>query len=215
MDARQRRRIGGTGLLFAVLFAISIFLVPSQDAHWSAGQAVAFTTAHKTGLLVSCYVIVVAVAVGLAFYRQLRDLLAADPTSRTLAGIGFAGVVLFATSGGLSAAVNFTMADVAMHASGDTVQTLNVLGSDVGAVLSAGGVASFLLTTAIVAVRTAVLGRWIGWVAAVGGVAALALPFMSGLFIASWTLLASIVLLASRSTVAVGSGHRMDPLPVA
>lgn len=214
MDARSRRRIGGTGLLFVALFLVSSFVVPSTDAHGSAAKSVKFATDHKTALLVACYVTIAAVAVGLALYWYLRDLLASDPTSTRLASIGFAGIVLFAASGGLSAGVDFAMSDVAKHASGDTIQTLNVLHSDVGSLMSAGGVAAFLLTSAIVVIRTGVLGRWLGWVAAVLGVATIAVPFMSGLFAAFWTLLASIALLASQSAVTVGSGHRMDPLPV-
>jgi hypothetical protein len=214
VDARLRRRIGGTGLAFIALFLISGSIVPSPDAHWSAARSVKYATDHKTSLLIACYVTVAAVAVGLALYWYLRDLLATDPASTRLASIGFAGVILFATSGGLSAGVDFAMSDVAKHASPDTIQTLNIFNADVGSLMSAGGVAAFLLTTGIVVIRTAVLGRWLGWVAAVLGVADIALPFMSGAFAAFWTLLASIALLASSRGAAVGSGDRMDPLPV-
>lgn len=214
MDAHLRRRLGGIGLLFIALFALTSFVMPGTNSRWSPAKATQFYAAHQGTLRIEAYGTVIAIVVGLAFFWYLRELLATSESARSLATIGFGGIILFAASGGLNAGVEFALADVANHASGSTIQTLNVFNTDVGSMVGAGGVAAFLLTTGIVVVRTGVLAKWLGWVGIVLGVASLALPFAGGAGAALWTLIASIVLIAGREPVTVGSGAPMAPLPV-
>jgi amino acid permease len=202
MRSQLRRNIGLGGLLFIVLFVISSVIAPEPSSRASASSAAAKYAAHTGALAVNAYVIVVAVAVGLAFFWYLRELLAETPSVRRLATIGYGGVIIFAVSGGLTAGIEFSLSDVSNHVSPTTIQTLNVLNTDVSGVLGAGGVAAFLLATGIAVTRSAPLPNWLGWIAVVLGVAVLALPFASGPGAGIWVLIASIVLLVTREPAA-------------
>jgi hypothetical protein len=198
MRSQLRRNLGLGGLLFVVLFVFTAVIAPEPSSRASASSAAAKYAAHTGALAVDAYVTVVAIVVGLAFFWYLRDLLAETPSVRRLATIGYGGVIVFAVSGGLGAGIDFALSDVSNHVSTTTIQTLNVLNSDIVGVLGAGGVVAFLLATGIAVTRSESLPSWLGWVAVILGVAALALPFASGAGAALWTLIASIVLLVTR-----------------
>jgi hypothetical protein len=202
MRSQLRRNLGLGGLLFVVLFVISSVIVPEPSTRASASSAAAKYAGETGALAVNTYVIVVAIVVGLAFFWYLRDLLAETPSARRLATIGYGGVIVFAVSGGLSAGVDFALSDVSNHVSPTTIQTLNILNSDVGGVLGAAGAAAFLLATGIAVTRSEPLPSWLGWVAVVLGVAELALPSLSGPGAGIWVLIASIVLLVTRGPAA-------------
>jgi hypothetical protein len=215
MDARLRRRLGGTGLLFVALFVISSFVVPSQpDSAATAAKVASVYAHHRTGLVIEAYLTVAAIAVGLAFFWYLRDLLASHPAGRRPATIAFAGVIMFAGSGGLSAGAEFAIADVYKHAAPGTLQMLNVLNQDVPSFFAAGGVVAFLAGTAVAIRRTSALPAWLAWAGFVLALASLALPFLSAPAAALWTLLASITLVATRQSMTVGAGPARDPLPI-
>ncbi|HTR70080.1 MAG TPA: hypothetical protein VMH41_07610 [Mycobacteriales bacterium] len=198
MRSALRRNIGLGGLLFVVLFVISSVIAPQPSSRTSASDAAAKYAAHTGALAINVYVTVLAIAVGLAFFWYLRDLLAETPAVRALATIGYGGVILFAASGGLAAGVEFALSDVSNHASLSTIQTLNVLNTDVTGVLGAGGVVAFLFATGIAVMRSSALPNWLGWLAIVLGVASFALPFASPPGAGIWVLVASIVLLVTR-----------------
>jgi hypothetical protein len=199
MQSHLRRNLGLGGLLFVALFAVTSFLVPEPSSRGSATAVAAKYAGHKTGLAIDAYLIGIAVVVGLAFFWYLRELLAETPSVRRLATIGYAGVILFAASGGLAAGVDLAISDVSGHVSNLTIQTLNVFSNDVGSVLGAGGLAAFLLATGLAVTRSTALPSWLGWVGVVLGVAVLAVPLASGIGGAVWTLIASIVLLATKA----------------
>jgi hypothetical protein len=199
MSRRDRQRIALGGLLFVVLFVVSSFVVPSTPgSHATAAKVIAFYHKHKTVVAVNAWIIEVAVFVGVFFFWYLREYLSTVPANRRLAALGFAGVILFATDGGLSAGINFTLADSANHLSGTTMQTLNVIQNDLTIFLSGVGAAIFLAATGLVVIRSGVLPRWLGWIGVVFAVAALALPFLGILGVALWTLITCIVLLVAK-----------------
>jgi Domain of unknown function (DUF4386) len=198
MNVRQRRGLGAAGLAFIVLFIVSGSIVPTKNAHTPADQLAAFYVHHQGGLKLEAHLTGLAVFVGIGFYWYLRELLAATPTSRRLSTLGFAGALMFAVSGSLSAGLERTLGDVATHASPDTIQTLHVLSTEAAEVLAGGGVALFLVATGVAVARGRTLPTWIGWLGVVGGVGALVEPDISGLFAGVWTLIISVVLLVVR-----------------
>jgi hypothetical protein len=194
--------LGITGLAFVVLFLVSSFMVPSTPtAHASVAKVVAFYHKHHGAFAVSAWVIELAVFVGVFFFWYLRDHLGVTDAYRRLATVGFAGAVLFAVTGGIAAGLNFALADSVNHASGTTIQTLNVLQNYLDVYMAGAGVAIFLTATGIVCIRTRVLPGWLGWVAVVLAVVSLAVPFFAPPAAGLWVLIASIViLLRSRRT---------------
>ncbi len=197
MDVRLKRWIGLAGPLFVILVVVSGAVVGPMppDSHASSAQVVAFYSKHKSGVEVSAYLLELAVFVGVIFFWYLRDLVATVEGNRRLATIGFAGVVIFAVSGGLSGSIKWALADAVNHVAPTTMQTLGVLQNDGSTFLSGVGQAVFLVATGIALIRSGVLGRWLGWVGVVFGGVALALPFIGPIPAGLWVLIASIVIL--------------------
>jgi hypothetical protein len=209
MSVRDRQRIALGGLLFVVLFVVSSFVVPSTPgSHATAAKVVAFYHKHRTVVAANAWIIEVAVFVGVIFFWYLREYLATVPANRRLATLGFAGVILFATDGGLSAGINWMLADSVNYLSGTTMQTLNVIQNDLTAYLSGAGAAIFLAATGVAIVRSGALPKWLGWIGVVFAVIALALPFLGILGVALWTLITCIVLLVSKRA----SASTVDPI---
>lgn len=199
MNTTMRRRLGAAGIAFCALFVLSGSLVTQKSAHDSGTQLAAFYRHHQGGLMVEADLVGLAVFIGLGFYWFLRELVAPAAESRQLVNLGFAGVLMFAAGGAVSAGINAALSDVATHASPQTLQTLNILQNDVTDAMGAGGVALFLVTTGIVVTRGGPLPRWLGWIAFPLALVALVIPEISGLAAAVWTLLVSVTLLVTRA----------------
>jgi hypothetical protein len=207
MDTRLKRWLGIAGLAFVVLFVVSFVMVPSTPtAHASVTKVVAFYHKHHSAFAVNAWVIELAVFVGVFFFWYLRDYVGVTDSSRRLGTVGFAGALLFATTGGIAAGINFALADAVNHASGTTIQTLNVLQNYLNVFLGGAGVAIFLTATGVVCILNRVLPRWLGWIAVVLAVVSLALPFLGPPAAGLWVLIASIViLLRARDSASVPS----------
>jgi hypothetical protein len=148
---------------------------------------------------VAAYVIEVAVFVGVIFYWHLREWLSTVVANRRLATAGFAGVVLFAVTGGINAGVSWSLADAVDHVSPDTMQTFNVMQNDLTPFLAGAGAAIFLACTGYIVVRNGLLPKWLGWVGLVLALVSLVIPFVGILGAALWTLITSIVLLVTKA----------------
>jgi len=199
MEARLRRWVGAGGLLFVVLVVLTVFLLPSPPStHATSTKVVAYYLDHKSAVGVNAYLIGLAVFVGIFFFWYLRDLVATEEANRRLATIGFAGALLFAVSGAFVAGLYWAAQDAVGHVDPVTIQTLNVMQTDVTSFLSGPGIAVFLIATGIALIRSGVLAKWLGWVGVVLGVVALVLPAAVGPLPAGlWVLIASIVILVS------------------
>jgi hypothetical protein len=203
MTARQRW-LGIAGVVFVVLVVASIFAVPNTPhAHASLAKIVSYYHGHKTGLRVSSYLIVLAIFVGVFFFWYLREhLVLASRAVKSLATIGFAGALIFAISGALTAGISWSLADGVDHVSPTAMQALNVLNSDLIPFISAPGIAVFLAATGIAIITNRMLPVWLGWAGVVLAVVALVIGFFGMLGIGLWILVASIVLLRPDRTAA-------------
>lgn len=215
MESRFRQRLALAGLFFIALFVVSSFITTSPPStHASAAKVVNFYHKHKNTEQVTSYLIELAVFVGVIFYWHLRELLCTVVSNRRLATAGFAGVILFAATGGLNAGINWSLADAVDHVSPDTMQTLNVLQNDLTPFLAGVGAAIFLACTGYLVVRSGVLPKWLGWVGLVLALVSLVIPFLGITGAALWTLITSIVLLATKPTSAsLQADPPLPPLP--
>ncbi len=197
MEPKMRRWVGWLGIAFVVVFVVSSFTAPnSPNTKKSATNVIHFYQDHRSAVAVDAWIIMLAIVIGVFFFWWLREYLANTDTNRRLATIGFAGALLFAVSGGLSAGLNFVLADAVNHKNSQgVVQTLNVLQNGFTVFIAGAGVALFLITTGIVCLKGAALPKWLGWVALVLTLASLAVPFLSPPAAGLWVLIASIVIL--------------------
>jgi hypothetical protein len=201
VSSRTQRLLAIGGLVFIVIVAVSISILPNApDSHASSAKVVTFFHAHKTGAGVSAHLISLAVFVGVFFFWYFRSLIAVTTTTRHLATIGFAGALLFASSGAVAAAAYYTLSDAVGHADPSTIQTLNLLQGDISDGMSEAGVALFLIASSIAIIRGRQLPRWLAWVGIVLGIASL-LIFGIGLpALGLWLLLTCITILVRAST---------------
>ncbi len=196
MTSRMKLWLGISGLVFVALVVVSIFLVPnSPGTNATAAKVIAYYHNYKTKLQVTSYLTEVAIFVGLFFFWYLRDFVA-TAAGKALATIGFAGAVVFAVSGALSAGLTWAATDAVGHMTGSVMQGLNVLENDLVLTLTGAGTAVFLFATGLGIVRARMaLPVWLGWLAVVAGVAALVVPWIGIIEIGVWIVLASIAIL--------------------
>jgi hypothetical protein len=204
MSRRGQQLVGLGGLVFVVLVLVSILIAGNStpDTNASLTKIVLFYQQHRSNQLVSAYLLEVAVVVGVGFFWFLRGLLIEGRADSRLANLGFAGALLFAAGGALAGGLHVTLWDSANSVTASSMQTLNALQNDVTVILSGTGQALLLLATGSVVVTSGVLPRWVGWIAVVLGVLALALPFIGPLWTGIWVLITSIVVLARAGSAA-------------
>jgi hypothetical protein len=197
VDTSVKRWTGYGGLLFFVLVAISVFITPGTPSS-NATAAKVVSTFHKNQgvYFASAYLIVVAVIVGLTYFWYLREYLGQVAASRRLLTVAYAGAIVFAVSGTVSAGMNFALAD-GSHASNfpaASMQTLNLLSNDLVLPIAAAGSATFLIVTGLVVVRNGGLPTWLGWVGIVLGVISVT-GFTGPAGVGLWVLITSITLI--------------------
>jgi hypothetical protein len=193
---KSQRLLAAGGLLFIVIVAASIFVVPnSPDSHASSAKVLTFFRAHNTAAGVSAHLITWAVFVGVFFFWYFRNLISVTTATRHLATIGFGGALLFATSGLVSSAALYAFNDAAGHMDASTAQTINLFQGDISDGMSEAGVAVFLIASSIAIIRGRRLPRWLAWVGIVLGVASLIIFGIGVPAMGLWLLLTSVTLL--------------------
>jgi hypothetical protein len=197
----MQRLLAITGLVFVVIVAVSIFILPNAPASdASSAKVVTFFHAHKTAVGVTAHLITLAVFVGVVFFWYFRNLIAVTTETRHLATIGFAGGLLFATTGAVASAAYYAIGDVIGHADPSTIQTLNVLQGDVSDGMSECGVALFLIASSIAIIRGRRLPQWLAWVGIVLGIASLVVFGIGLPALGLWLILTCITMLVRADT---------------
>jgi hypothetical protein len=184
-----------TGALFFVLLLVAVLIGSnSLSAKSSPAKVLAYYAAHKGKTDTSGILTVLSVFVGVIFYGQLRDYLRRHDGSRGMTATAFGGVLLFAASGGLSAGVDFALVDSPSHLSPDAAQMLNLMNMDVTGGLSLAGIVLLLFCFGWAILGSALLPKWLGWVAFPLALIALIPPlgFIAFVGVGIWTLIVSI-----------------------
>jgi hypothetical protein len=193
-----------TGILFLVVLIVSVVLAgePPDPTEDSIEETVSFFEDDSDAQFAGGILFGLSAVFFLFFAGALRSVLrSAEGGTGPLSAVAFGGGIVAAVGMLLFGGLTFTLADAADELDPIATQTLNALNSDLFFPL-AGGMATLLIATGIVAVRTAALPRWLAWAALVLGVASFTpIGFFAFLAALAWVLVVSIVLWL-RSTTA-------------
>lgn len=205
-----RRWLALCGVGAGVLFLVTFFAGGgSPNENSSAAKVVSYYRDHRGGLVLLAVLGVVAAVLLVLFATRLRELLQAGQGNDNglLARAAFGGAVILAAGSALLSTTSFAVVRAAHYGLAGPAQTLNILDNDSFFVLVT-GVSVLLLAAGIATVRRPVLPRWLGWVAIVIGILALAGPagvVGAGLSIL-WLIVVSIMMLVRKDLIAAGTG---------
>jgi len=195
-----------TGVVFALLFFFGALIsgnTPDTDA--SPQKVVAYYLGHRNGQHASFYLIAYSIVFGLFFAGALRSYLRTRGGEDGLVALGFAGMVVLGVSAAVEAGMSFAAADVPGKISPVAEQAVSVLSNDVfvGMLI---GTCVFMIGFGLAIVRsaTAVLPRWLGWVALpLGVVAATPIGWVVLIFaLPIWSLIVSVLMLIRQAAPA-------------
>jgi Domain of unknown function (DUF4386) len=194
MTSRQLLPLSGAA---SVVLIVASFIVvgetPDLDAPMS--EVVSFYTDNDSSLQFGAALLALGAFFFLLFSTTVSTLLRRDPARGAVAAnFSLAGGIVFAVGATIFAGLAFTAGDTVDDIGPATLQTLHVLEMDMFFTVAV-GTAAFLLGTGVGALKTALLPRWLAWVAIVIGVIALTpAGFFGFLALGIWTLIASVML---------------------
>jgi hypothetical protein len=191
------------GPVFAIVFLVAVALegnVPNEKS--SGAKVISYFNDHDTSTLSGAFGGPVLALLLLLFFSQLRAVarasaLGAGPGPTVMIG----GAVVWAGGLLIGSWLDLAVVASAKHHQEGVAQTLNVLIAS-NWIPYIAGIAVTLVGAGMTVLSTGVLPRWLGWVALVVGIIALAGPggFL-GFFVAPlWILVAGIVLLRAEMT---------------
>ena len=202
-------RWGGiAGIVFAVLFVIGFLLVadtPDTDESNAAWVRYFADSDNRRMIVIGVIIWALAVLAFLVFLGVLREQLRnASPGSEWISTVAFASGLMFAAmlavaglgAGSVAASIEFGDNPVVRDA--DVIRTLDSLGFGALLVFGAATAGLLILTSSIVAGRTALLPRWLvitGYVVGVIVILGGLLFFPLALFVL-WMLAVSIVMVS-------------------
>lgn len=183
-----------------VLFLIGFVLVGNSGD--TAEETLAFFDENRVRTIVAFFFLAAAAIAYLWFVAAVRSVLArAEPEPRALTALGFAAGVVTAVLLVVGAAPLAALSDRADDAAEGSADAFALVSSMAYPLLTIGiGFSSLLaLAVGLVALRSAVLPRWLGWVSLVAAplilVAVLFIPIFVFLL---WVALVSVVLVLRR-----------------
>ncbi|HWF34716.1 MAG TPA: hypothetical protein VG295_05080 [Solirubrobacteraceae bacterium] len=209
MNDRWKRLAPLTGVALVVLLVAGGGLIGSEPKSGAgAAKVISFYHSHRTRVELSAYVTALSAFFGLFFYGILRDRLAQAEGAEGLASTAFAGAVIFAGAGVLSAGTQLALADVPGALSPSAAQALNLLENDLTLFALGTGIAVLMMAAGLAILRGRQLPAWLGWSAiAFAVVALIPVRFVSLPLAALWTVAASVVLYRR------GAARIPDPRP--
>lgn len=196
MAQARRSLLPLTGAVFFVLFVLTFILsgeAPGADE--SGEEIISFFSEDESKHSIASIVGALAAVFFLFFVGSLRSVLRpAEGGPGTLSAVAFGGGVVAATGMLIFSAIAFTLVEGIDNFEPAAAQVLNAMNMNFFFPL-AGGLATLLIATGLVSVRTGALPSWLAWAALVIGAATVTpLGFFAFLASIAWVLVASIVL---------------------
>jgi Domain of unknown function (DUF4386) len=197
MEARGTRWWPVSGIIFVVLFLVGFALIGNSGD--TPAEVLAFYVDNEVRLIVAFFLLAASALAYIWFVATVRGVLArAEPEPRPLTALGFGGGLATAILLIVAAAPLAALTDAADQVGSETAGAAYALNSTAYPLLTVGIAASSLLALSVglVALRTGLLPRWLGWVSvAAAPIILLALLFVPIFVFLAWVALVSIVLL--------------------
>jgi hypothetical protein len=166
----QRKNLAPlTGVLFVVLVLVAFFALgqSTPDGKDSAHKVVSFYHDHSNREIPAAIVLALAGVPLLYFSALLRDKGRAFTQGRSaLPGFAFAGGVVAAAGFMTAATLHLALADYADDIQPAAAQAVNAIDSDFFLPFAIGTV-TLVFATSLMAIRSGLLPKWLGWVGVV------------------------------------------------
>jgi hypothetical protein len=184
------------GAIFVVLAVIAFAMTgDGQDpSKQSADQIVAYYQDHADANEFAAFILGWAGVFLLFFAGWLRQLLRnAEGEGSWLSNVAFGALVALIAAIGVGATIHLALVDYVDDVDPAVTATINTIDYDFF-IPFAMGMAAFLISTGIVVTRTAVMPKWLGWIAIILGVVAVTpagfVGFLGGL---AWILVVGLL----------------------
>ena len=190
-----------TGVLFAIVLAISVVMTGGMPDAKNAAKVQAWDIKNKDLMGVSMILTVLAVIIGLYFLVWLQSQLARDGS--WMGNLFMVGIVIFAASGALAAGIAAVVSQDANHLSTDSLQLMSSISQNLTYPMTAAGLAVMYLGAGFLIRRSGLLPNWLAYAAWVFALfaATVVLGFVSLIGTALWLIVVGIYL-ATRPPVA-------------
>lgn len=194
MPDSLRRLAPLTGIVFAVLLAVTFSTPSTPDVHDTGQQVIQHYNDHKSAHLLGDITGGVAVVFFLFFISALRSFFKDKEGADGLSMAAFAGGILIAVGGGLFTSLDVALIDARHDISPQAVQALNVLSNDIFFPFEIGLIV-FALCTGLAIIASGALPKWLGWVMVVIGVVAFTPVGFFGFFVVLlWSVIVAILI---------------------
>jgi hypothetical protein len=183
------------GVIFVALLVASFAIGGSSPGVEDPGsKVIAFFKEHQNAQRASALFGALAVVFFLFFAGVVRAHLRRSDRVASLAATGFGGAILIAVGGASFSAFGFALADAPDKLSPAAAQAINLLSNDFFFPFAA-GIAVFMIANGLAVARSALLPRWLGWVALLIGVLAVTpIGFVAFFALMAWVLVVAILL---------------------
>ena len=194
MPDSLRRLAPLTGIVFAVLLAVTFTTPSTPDVHDTGQQVIQHYNDHHSAHLLGDLTGGVAVVFFLFFISALRSFFKDKEGADGLSMAAFAGGILIAVGGGLFTSLDVALIDARHDISPQAVQALNVLSNDIFFPFEIGLIV-FALCIGLAIIASGALPKWLGWVMVVIGVVAFTPVGFIGFFVVLlWSVIVAILI---------------------
>jgi hypothetical protein len=175
MPNRWSRLAPLTGIAFALLFTVALVIAatnntPTSDA--SGTTVIAFYETHGSALRAGAIIMAFAFLFLLFFSGSVRSYRRSAPTAEGPAALIPVSAAVLVAGGTTNFGFEYALGDVPGHLSPAAAQALNVLSDDLY-LTQAAGLCALGMVAGLAILRSALLSRWLGWLALVMGIVVL------------------------------------------
>jgi hypothetical protein len=200
MPDSLRRLAPLTGIVFAVLLAVTFTTPSTPDVHDTGQQVIQHYNDHKSAHLLGDITGGVAVVFFLFFISALRSFFKDKEGADGLSMAAFAGGILIAVGGGLFTSLDVALIDARHDISPQAVQALNVLSNDIFFPFEIGLIV-FALSIGLAIIASGALPKWLGWVMVVIGIVAFTpVGFFAFFVVLAWAAIVAILIYRQTGT---------------
>ena len=213
MPDSLRRLAPLTGVVFAVLLAVTFILTgDTPDQGDSGQQVISFYQDHHAKIVVGNLLGALGVPFFMFFAATLRGYLRRNPDAETPSAMMLAGATMIAIGGATFVSLEVGLADLRNDIAPAAMQALNGLDNELYWPFTT-GVCVFGIGAGLAILNGGGLPRWLGWVAFVLGIIAFTpVGFLSFIVFLLWSAVVGIMMFRGQGS-APASPASAEPAP--